>query len=198
MLLFFRPSRVLCALLILILTLGLCACTGTGFSGAASPTEEPAETPRPVFSGSWTAYLDIGDEVMAALGFDLTSELPAPLLAEYRLDVRADGACTLTRNDAACAAVLRPVLADFVRRLQAEESAEELGGLALAEALGADPNEIAAALCDELFAPPLVKSGRYDDGQKAVTWDDGSVSPLAFEGSAGNFRLDGLYYAPAD
>ena len=60
----------------------------------------------------------------------------------------------------------------------------DLGGLALAEALGADPNDFAAALCDELLPPPFARQGRLNGERSAITWADGSFSPLREEDGA--------------
>lgn len=183
-------GRALCALL-LILTL-LCACTVTEISGEPRPAETEAVTPEPVFSGRWTGLFDIGDEVSRSLGLDLSPWLSAPLLAELRLEVSPDGGCTLTRDDRACAPVLREALVACVRELQEQESGEALAGLALAEALGADPNDLAAALADELLPPPAVTAGRYDAAQDAILWDSGAVSALARQSDAFSLPLPGL------
>lgn len=169
--------RAVCALL-LILSL-LCACAANESGGESRPAEAQTGAPSSVFSGRWTGLLDIGDEVSRSLGFDLSPWLSAPLLCELRLDVSPDGGCTLTRDDGACAAVLRAALALCVRELQEQESGEALSGLALADALGADPNDLAAALADELLPPPTVTAGRYDAAQDAILWDGGAVSPLS-------------------
>ena len=197
--------RAFCALTLLIILLGLCACSSAASSSAPAPAAEPESTPEagpsPALQGSWTSPVDIGGEVSAALGFDLRPWLSAPLLAERRLEIGAEGGCTLTRDDRACAETLREALAACLRELQEQEDGQPLGGLALAEALGADPNEFAAALCDELLPAPTVTAGRYDADRGEIRWNGGAVSPVVREG--GSLRLaapDGepLLFSPAD
>lgn len=182
---FYRPLGVL---MILLLLLGLCACSAAAPDGAASPTAAPAESPEegsdPAAQGSWTCPVDIGGEVSAALGFDLRPWLSAPLRAELRLTFSPDGACTLTRDEGVCADALREALAACLRELQEQEAGESLGGLTLADLLGADPNDCAAALCDELLAPPETTGGRYDAEGGEIRWNGGFVSPLRWEQGA--------------
>ena len=104
---FCKLRRPLGALMILLLLLGLCACSSAAPSPAPAPTAAPESRPEtgpePVLPGRWTCPVDIGGEVSAALGFDLRPWLSAPLLAELRLEIGAEGGCTLTRDDRACA-----------------------------------------------------------------------------------------------
>ena len=105
-----RPLGVL----VILLLLGLCACS----SAAPSPSPVPAAAlestpeagPDSVLQGRWTCPVDIGGEVSAALGFDLSPWLSAPLLAELRLEIGREGGCSLTRDDRACGAALREAL----------------------------------------------------------------------------------------
>ena len=198
-------SRPLGALMILLLLLGLCACSAAAPDNAPSPTAAPESAAQgdadPVLQGSWTSPVDIGSEVSAALGFDVRPWLSAPLRAELRLTFSPDGACTLTRDESVCADALRGALAACLRELQEQEAGESLGGLALADLLGADPNDFAAALCDELLAPPETTGGRYDGERGEIRWNGGAVSPIAWEQGAlrietpdGESRL----FSPAD
>ena len=176
--------RALCALILLIILCGLCACSVTVTEIESAPSAAPEQTPEPGLRGRWSGAVDIGDGLSAALGLDLRPWLSAPLQAELRLVIGEDGACTLTRDESFCAAPLREALAACVRELQEQESGESLGGLALAEALGADPNDFAAALCDELLAPPSVLRGHYDDAAGEIRWNGGAVSTVVREGGA--------------
>ena len=196
-----RPLGVL----VILLLLGLCACSSAAPSPspvpAAAPESTPEAGPGPALQGSWTSPVDIGGEVSAALGFDLSPWLSAPLLAELRLEIGREGGCSLTRDDRACGAALRESLAACLRDLQEQEAGMSLGGLALAEALGADPQDFAAALCDELLAAPTVTAGRYDAGRGEIRWNGGAVSRVLREGNM--LRLappdsDELLFSPAD
>ena len=202
--LFCSRSRALCAVILFLFLFSLCACTAAAPSASpapSAPTAAPEEAPIPALSGRWTGSLDIGSEVSAALGFDLTPWLEQPLTAVLRLEILSDGVCTLTRDDAACAPALRAALAACVRSLQEQEDGEELSGLALAEALGADPNDFAAALCDELLSAASVTSGRYVADRSEIVWRNGSIWPLAPENGALRVALpdtDELLFSPAD
>lgn len=193
--------RALCALILLIWLCGLCACSVTVTEIGSEPTAAPEQTPDPVLRGRWKGSAEIGSGLSAALGLDLSPWLSAPLAAELRLEIGADGACTLTRDEGVCAAQLREALAACVRELQEQEVGEALGGLALAKALGADPQELAAALCDELLSPPSVLRGRYDDAAGEIRWNGGAVSPVLREGGALRFTppgADETLFSPAD
>ncbi len=202
---FCKLRRPLGALMILLLLLGLCACSSAAPTPAPAPTAAPESRPEtgpePVLPGRWTCPVDIGGEVSAALGFDLRPWLSAPLLAELRLEIGAEGGCTLTRDDRACAEELREALAACLRELQEQENGQALGGLALAEALGADPNEFAAALCDELLPAPTVTAGRYDAEHGEIRWNGGAVSAVIREDSALRIAVpdgEALLFSPAD
>ncbi len=193
--------RAFGAWMILLMLLGLCACSAPSPAPTPAPTAAPEETPTPALSGRWTSSLDIGEELSAALGFDLTPWLEAPLTAELRLEIRPDGTSTLTRDDASCAPALRAALAACVSEMQAQEDGEALSGLALAEALGADPNDFAAAICDELLLLPVVTAGRYDDAHGEILWNDGAVWPLVLGDGALRVALPDsgeLLFSPAD
>ncbi|MGX8692367.1 MAG: hypothetical protein ACSW8E_01235 [Clostridia bacterium] len=194
-------SRALSALILSILLLGLCACSYTVIESDSAPNAAPEQSPEPALQGRWTASVDIGGDLSSALGFDLRPWLRSPLRAELRLEIGADGACTLTRDEGVCADTLREALAACLRELQERESGESLGGLALAEALGADPQEFAAALCDELLPPPAVTAGRYDGSSGEIRWNGGAVSPVRREGEALRFAppaFDEMLFSPAD
>lgn len=194
-------SRALGALILSILLLGLCACSHPAPAVEAAPTAAPEQAPDSALQGRWTASVDIAGEVSAALGFDLRPWLSAPLRAELRLEIGADGTCTLTRDEGVCADKLREALAACLRELQEQESGEPLGGLTLAKALGADPQDFAAALCDELLAPPAAIAGRYDKTGGELRWNGGAVSPVRREGEALRLappELDELLFSPAD
>ena len=187
--------------MMLLVLLGLCACSAPAPAPTPAPTAVPEETPVPALNGRWTGSLDIGGDVSSALGFDLTPWLEAPLQAALRLEIRQEGACVLTRDDAACAPALRAALAACVRSLQEQEAGEALGGLALAEVLGADPNEFAASLCDELLPAAVVTGGRYDADRGEILWPDGDAWSLFSDGSALHVALpdsDELLFSPAD
>ncbi len=184
-------NRALCAL-IWILSLALAACTVTEISPEPAPPETAA--PRDGLGGLWTAPFEAGDELMHALGFDLSPWLSEPLRGELRLTLNADGSAALTRDHAPCAAVLRPALAQCVRELQQSESAEALSGLKLAKALGADPNDFAAALCDELLPPAGTRTGRWSETAGELRWDDGGLSSLVL--TEDGLLLDGILYSP--
>ena len=202
---FCKLCRPLGVLMILLFHLGLCACSSAARSPSSVPTAAPDRPPEsgpdPILRGSWICPVDIGGEVSAALGFDLSPWLSAPLQAELRLEISAEGGCTLTRDDGVCAAALRDALASCLRELQEQEAGSSLGGLALAEALGADPQDFAAALCDELLSPPAVTAGRYDAERGEIRWNGGAVSPILREDDS--LRLappdsDELLFSPAD
>ncbi len=184
-------NRALCAL-ILILSLALAACTVTEISPETAPPETKA--PRDGLGGLWTAPFEAGGELMRALGFDLAPWLSEPLRGELRLSLNADGSCTLTRDYAPCAAVLRPALAACARELQQSESEERLSGLRLAQALGADPNDFAAALCDELLPPAETRQGRWSESPAELRWSGGGLS--SFSLTADGLLLDGILYSP--
>ena len=172
--------RALCALILLIL-LALSACAA-GKSTAETPA--PEESPSDTLSGVQVGSADVGNELMRALGVDLSDYLAAPLEASLRLDLDEAGRCTLRCDYGSCREALQQALLAFVLDLQEQEAGEALSGLPLAEALGADPNDFAAALCDELLPPPATRAGRLSGDGSAVTWSDGSVSPLrAAEGA---------------
>ena len=174
--------RALCALMMLFLLAGLCACSMTEIpSETAAPTDESGRDP---YSGAWIGNFEVGDELMQGLGFDLRERLAWPLEAELRLELEADGRCRLLCDYAPCRGLLEPAIAEAVRELQEQESGESLSGLALAEALGADPYDFAAALCDELLPPTTSRSGRLNGDKTQITWADGSVSPLRAEDGA--------------
>ena len=202
---FCKLRRPLGTLMILLLLLGLCACSSAAPSPAPAPTAAPESRPEtgpePVLPGRWTCPVDIGGEVSAALGFDLRPWLSAPLLAELQLEIGAEGGCTLTRDDRACAEELREALAACLRELQEQENGQALGGLALAEALGADPNEFAAALCDELLPAPTVTAGCYNAEHGEIRWNGGAVSAVIREDSALRIAVpdgEALLFSPAD
>lgn len=192
-------SRALGALVLSVLLLGLCACSFTVTEIESAPSAAPELSPELPLQGRWTGSVDVGGELFAALGFDLRPWLSSPLQAELRLEIGADGACTLTRDEGACAETLRPALAACLQELQEQEDGESLSGLALAEALGADPQEFAAALCDELLAPPSVIAGRYDEDRGEIRWNGGAVSAVRREGEALRLAppdLDELLFSP--
>lgn len=202
---FSRLSRPLGALMILLLLLGLCACSAAAPGNVPSPTAAPVEPPEdgsdPAAQGNWTSPVDIGGNVSAALGFDLRPWLSSPLRAQLRLTFSPDGACTLTRDESVCADALRGALAACLRELQEQEAGESLGGLALADLLGADPNDFAAALCDELLAPPETTGGRYDAERGEIRWNGGAVSPIRWEQSAMRIETpdgESRLFSPAD
>lgn len=176
--------RAILALILTVLTLTLCACAAGERPAAPTPTPAPENTAPAVLHGRWTGSLDVGRELTAALGIDLSPWLDAPLLAELRFALDEEGRCTLAVDYSACEAALRPALAACVRELQEQESGEALSGLALAEALGADPNDLAAALCDELLPPTDTRSGRFFADRAEITWRDGGVSSLREEDGA--------------
>lgn len=188
------PLRAICAAIAVFLLLGLCACTVTEISDPSAEPAPPTEAGDFIASlrGRWTGSYDVGDAVMRELGIDLTSRLRAPLLAEAALRFDPDGRCEFTGDARACAVLLRPVIADYVRELQESEAGESLSGLKLAEALGADPNDFADALCDELLPPPLSLGGRLDAGRGVILWDSGEISTLSEEYGALRVILPGL------
>lgn len=197
-------SRAFCALILLILVFSLCACSADAPSSPApdaAPTGTAPEDADPVFQGNWTSPVDIGGEVSAALGFDLRPWLSSPLRAQLRLTFSPDGSCMLTRDEGVCADALRGALAACLRELQEQEAGESLGGLALADLLGADPNDCAAALCDELLAPPETTGGRYDAERGEIRWNGGAVSPIAWEQGALQLQTpdgESRLFSPAD
>ena len=197
-------SRAFCALILLILVFSLCACSAAAPSSPApdaAPAGTAPEDADPVLQGNWTSPVDIGGNVSAALGFDLRPWLSSPLRAQLRLTFSPDGACTLTRDESVCADALRGALAACLRELQEQEAGESLGGLALADLLGADPNDFAAALCDELLPAPTVTAGRYDADRGEIRWNGGTVSAVIREDSALRIAApdgEALLFSPAD
>lgn len=182
-------KSALSAALALVLLLALCAC-----GAEEPPAEEPTPTPGPSLEngGVWSGYFNAGDELMRALGVDLTPWLSGPLLGELRLTVDRGGSAFLSVDYDACAPALRAALEACLRELQAEESGEDLKGLALAEALGGDPAEMAAAICDELTPPYEVRSGRLNDAKTEIIWAGGAVSALREEAAGLRLSLAGL------
>ena len=166
--------RALCALILLFLFV-LSACAA-GKSTAETPA--PEENQPDTLSGVRFGSADVGDELMRALGVDLSDYLAAPLEATLRLDLDEAGRCTLRCDYGSCRETLQQALLAFILELQEQEAGGSLSGLPLAEALGADPNDFAAALCDELLPPPATRAGRLSGDGSAVTWSDGTVSPL--------------------
>ena len=183
-------KAALSAALAILLLAGLCACGGK--EEELPPEETPVPPPRLETGGTWAGWFDAGDELMRALGVDLTPWLSGPLLGELRLTVDRGGSAFLSVDYDACAPALRAALEACLRELQAEESGEDLKGLALAEALGGDPAEMAAAICDELTPPYEVRSGRLNDAKTEIVWAGGSVSALREEAAGLRLSLAGL------
>lgn len=175
--------RALGAALAILLMLSL--------GGCAAGNEPPAETPAPTRpadgSGVWTGYFDAGDELLRSLGVDLSGTLSAPLLGTLRLEIDGEGRCVLTGDYRACEATLRAALTAFLRDLEEDEAGSLLSPLALADALGGDPEALAAAVCDELLPPAFTLRGRLNGDKSAIFWDGGDASPLTRE--AGGLRL---------
>ena len=176
--------RAFCALILAVLSLALCACAADEIPAAVSPVPTPESSAPTVLHGSWTGSCDVGAELMPALGIDLSPWLSEPLLATLRFELDEDGACALFLDYGSCEAALRQAIEACVRELQEQEAGEPLGGLALAEALGADPNDLAAALCGELLPPGRARSGRFSADRAEIVWQDGSVSALREEAGA--------------
>ena len=171
-------SRALCALIALILLLPLAACGRPGPEPAATeaPGPEPAVEAR---DSRWTLRCDARDELLRRLGFDpgVSGELPASLT----LTVSDDGRCVFTADYSACGEPLRAALTEYLRAIKSEETGRDLSGTALAEALGGDPDEIAAALVDEILPRSAPQTGRISAAGDAIDWDDGSRSALRTE-----------------
>ncbi len=190
MLALFR-SRACRAAIALILLLGLAGC---GPAARPAPSAEtPEQSAEPVTDGSrrWTGSLDAGEELMRALGLDLSPWLSGPLLAELRLDVDEAGRCTLSGDYSACEKDLRAALSVCMHELQEQEAGLPLNGLALAEKLGADPNDLAAALCDELLPPPFRLNGRLSDDLTQLVWDKGGSCAVVTDNGMLRFTLPG-------
>ncbi len=191
-------SRALCALIALIWLLPLAAC------GGSEPAPEVTEPPVPDITAEardsrWTLRYDARDELLRRLGFDpgVSVELPVSLT----LTVSDDGRCVFTADYSACGGPLRAALSEYLRAIQSEESGRDLSGEALAESLGGDPAEIAAALADEALPPETPQTGRLSDAGDAIVWDDGSRSALRAE--AGGLRIElllqgSVLLSPAD
>lgn len=191
-------SRALCAALVLFL-LALSACANV--TELPSDTPAPTPLPRPETGGCWAGSFNATDELLRALGVDLTPRLKAALTGEIRLTIEPDGRCSLRGDYASCAAPLREALTVFLRELQQEESGEALSGLQLAGELGGDPSLLAGALCEELLPPVFTLSGRLADSKREINWEDGTVSTLAEQGEGLRFTLPGrgdLFLLPAE
>ena len=59
------------------------------------------------------------------------------------------------------------------------------------EGLGADPNDLAAALCDELLPPPFRFSGRLSDDLTQLVWDKGGSCAVVTDNGMLRFTLPG-------
>lgn len=191
MLAFFR-SRACRAVIAVFLIFSLSACaSGGGPAPAPAETPAPSAEPLPEDVRRWSGSFDPGEELAAALGFDLSPWLAAPLQASLQLALDEDGRCTLDGDYAACAPALRAALSACVRELQEQEAGASLNGLALAESLGGDPNDIAAALCDELLPQPFRMSGRFSADRTWIDWDAGGSSEVRTEDGVLCFTLPG-------
>lgn len=173
--------RALCALMILLILPGLCACSVTEIDTEPASTEKAASE---TLYGIWDGSFDAGDELMRELGFDVSDKLSAPLTGGLRLEIDYEGRCSLRCSYGSCREPLQQAIAGAVRELQEQEAGEPLSGLALAEALGADPNDFAASLCDELLPPTETRSGRLSGDKTQIIWADGAVSAIRAEDGA--------------
>lgn len=177
---FFRPRRLLCAVIAAVLLLGLSACAGAG--GPAAPSSgEPEETAAPTVR-VWEGSFDARPLVQRRLGLDLDPWLKSHLPAVLRLEITPEGRCLLRGDYAPCAELLQPALAALLKELEREESGKALGGASLSRSLGASPEDFAAALCDELLPPSFTLRGRYDEAGGEILWDGGQRSAVKPEG----------------
>ncbi len=170
----FSRSRALCALIALLFLLPLAGCGRGDAPAAETPAPEPVA--REGLTGRWAASFDASAELLRRLGFN--PGLSGPLSASLTLTVDGEGRCVLATDYGPCAAPLRDALYDYLCAIRAEESGRALSGVALAEALGADPNEFAGSLVDETLPPPQQRGGRLSEARDAVVWDGGEVSAL--------------------